>query len=59
MKNMGAMIGDSKGRIHPVQKFSSSKISNSACSNGDRGYTFDDLGSALGISSIVIPFAVL
>ena len=53
MKNMGAAIGDFEGQIRLVWKFSSRKVSNSACSNGDRGYTFDDLGSALGISSIM------
>jgi len=52
MKNMGAAIGDFEGRIRLVQRFSSRKASNSACSNGDRGYTFDDLGSAPGISLI-------
>jgi len=54
MKNTGAAIGDFKGQICPVRRFSSRKASNSTCSNGDRGYTFDDLGSALGISSIVL-----
>jgi len=53
MKNMGAAIEDFEGWICPVQRFSSRKASNSACSNGDRGYTFDNLGSALEISSIM------
>jgi len=52
MKNMGAAIGDLEGQIRPVQRFSSRKAFNSACSSRDRGYTFDDLGSALEISSI-------
>ena len=52
MKNTGAAIGNFEGRIHPVQRFSSRKASNFACFNGDRGYTFDDLGFALGVSSI-------
>jgi len=54
MKNTGVAIGDFEGWICPVQRFSSRKASNSICSNRDRGYTFDNLGSALGISSIVL-----
>jgi len=52
MKNTGAAIGDFEDWIRLVQRFSSRKASNSICSKGDKGYTFDDLGSAPGISSI-------
>jgi len=37
MKNTGAAMGDLEGRIRPVRRFSSRKVSNSVCSNGDRG----------------------
>ena len=38
-------MGDLERQIRPVHRFSSRKKSNFFCSTGDRGQTFDDLGS--------------
>jgi len=53
MKNTGAAIRDLEWYIQLVQKFSERNALSSDCFVGDKGYTLEDLGSALGIRSMV------
>jgi len=53
MKNTRAVMENLKDWICPVYKFSLKKMSSFFCSIEDKGYTLDDLGSNLEMSSIV------
>jgi len=46
-------MGNLEGQIQLVCRFSSRNASSLVFSTGDKGYTFDNLGSDPGINSIV------